>query len=161
MFSKMNSQPYLFCLFLTLKLFNGQKLLKNMSQNSWVWLVADWYSTSMCDNNVNTQPSWERRQCIELFACMHAKSLESCQTLCSPMHCSPSASSVHGILQARILEGVAMLSLRGSSQPRDWTASLMSPALAGGFFTTSTTREARKQNKTKHLSPGFSVSTLT
>ena len=82
MFSKMNSHPYLFCLFLTLKLFNGQRLLKNMSQNSWVWLVADWYSMSMCNNNVNTQPSWERRQCIELFACMHAKSLESCQTLC-------------------------------------------------------------------------------
>ena len=37
------------------------------------------------------------------------------------MDCSPAGSSVHGILQARVLEGVAMLSSRGSSQPKDRT----------------------------------------
>ena len=41
--------------------------------------------------------------------------------LCKPMDCSPPVSSVHRILQARILEWVAMLSSRGSSQPRDQT----------------------------------------
>ena len=46
---------------------------------------------------------------------------ESCLTLCSPMDCSPPGSSVHGILQARILEWVANLFSRGSSQPRDQT----------------------------------------
>ena len=56
--------------------------------------------------------------------------------LCDPMDCSPPGSSVHGILQARILERVAMPSSRGSSRPRDWTMSLSSPALAGGFFIT-------------------------
>ena len=45
----------------------------------------------------------------------------SCIWLCIPMDCSPPGSSVHGILQARILECVAMLSSRGSSQHRDWT----------------------------------------
>ena len=51
-------------------------------------------------------------------------------------------SSVHEILQARILEWVALPSLRGPSQLRDQTHwSLMSPALASGFFTTSTTWE--------------------
>ena len=40
--------------------------------------------------------------------CMHAKSLQSCPTLCDPMDCSLTGSSVHGILQARILEWVAM-----------------------------------------------------
>ena len=50
-----------------------------------------------------------------------------------------SGSSVHGILQARILEWVAISSSRGSSQPRDQTVSLASPALAGSFFTSSTT----------------------
>ena len=40
--------------------------------------------------------------------CMHAKSLQSCPTLCNPMDCSPPGSSVHGLLQARILEWVAM-----------------------------------------------------
>ena len=42
-------------------------------------------------------------------------------TLCSPMVCSPPGSSVHGILQARILEWVAVSSSRGSFQPRDQT----------------------------------------
>ena len=39
---------------------------------------------------------------------MHAKSLQSCPTPFSPMDCSPPGSSVHGILQARILEWVAV-----------------------------------------------------
>ena len=52
------------------------------------------------------------------IACM-LKSLQSCPTLCNPMDCSPPGSSVHRILQARILEWVAMLSSRGSSRPRD------------------------------------------
>ena len=39
---------------------------------------------------------------------MHAKSLQSCPTLCDPMDCSPPGSSVHGILQARIAEWVAI-----------------------------------------------------
>ena len=44
-----------------------------------------------------------------------------CQVrLYNPMDCSPPGSSLHGILQARILEWVAMPSSRGSSQPRDW-----------------------------------------
>ena len=42
---------------------------------------------------------------------------QSCLTLCDPMDCSPPGSSVHGILQARILEWVAMPSSRGSSSP--------------------------------------------
>ena len=48
---------------------------------------------------------------------MRAKSLQSCPTLCDPMDCSLPDSSVHGILQAKILEWVAMPSSRGSSQP--------------------------------------------
>ena len=50
------------------------------------------------------------------------------------MDCSPPGSSVHGILQARILEWVAMPSSRGSSWPRDWTCIPSSPALTGGLF---------------------------
>ena len=53
--------------------------------------------------------------------CVHVKSLQSCLTLCDPMDCSLSGSSVHGILQARMLEWVSMLSSRGSSWPRDRT----------------------------------------
>ena len=53
--------------------------------------------------------------------CMRAKLLQSYRTLCDPMDCSPPSSSVHEILQARILEWVAMPSSRGSSQSRDRT----------------------------------------
>ena len=49
----------------------------------------------------------------------HAESLQSCSTLCNGMECSPPGSSVHEILQARILEWIAMPSCRGSSRPRD------------------------------------------
>ena len=52
---------------------------------------------------------------------LRAKSLQLCLTLCDPMYCNPPGSSVLGILQARILEWVAMPSSKGSSWPRDWT----------------------------------------
>ena len=52
--------------------------------------------------------------------CMNAKAVQSCPTLWDPMHlCGPPGSSVHGTLQARILEWVALHSSRGSSRPRD------------------------------------------
>ena len=50
-----------------------------------------------------------------------AKLLWSCQILCESMDCNPPGSSVHGILQARILEWIAMPSSRGSSRPKDQT----------------------------------------
>ena len=50
-----------------------------------------------------------------------AKSLQSCPAFCDSMDCSPPGSSVHGILQARILEWVAVSFSRGASQPRDGT----------------------------------------
>ena len=63
---------------------------------------------------------------------------QSCLTLCGPMDCSPPGSSVHGILQARILEWVAIPFSRASSQPRDptWVT-----CIAGRFFTIWATRE--------------------
>ena len=48
-----------------------------------------------------------------------AAAAQPCLTLCDPMDCSPPGSSVPGILQAEILEWVAMSSSRGSSHPRD------------------------------------------
>ena len=57
---------------------------------------------------------------------------QSCPAVCNPMDCSLPGSSVHGILQARILEWVAISSSRGSSWPREWTRVSCS---AGRFFT--------------------------
>ena len=50
-----------------------------------------------------------------------------CPTLCDPVDCSPPGSSLHGILQARVLEWVAISFSRGSSRPRDQTRVSHSP----------------------------------
>ena len=67
------------------------------------------------------------------------KVTQLCLTLCHPMDCSPWVSSVHGILQARILEWVAMPSSREPSWPRDRT---QVSCTADRFFTIWATREA-------------------
>ena len=63
---------------------------------------------------------------------------QSCLTLCSPMDCSLPGSSVHGILQARVLEWVASPFSRGPSRPKDRTCI----SCIGRFFTIWATREA-------------------
>ena len=65
------------------------------------------------------------------------KVTQSCPTLCNPKVCSPPGSSVHGILQARILEWVAIPFFRGSSWPMDWTHI---SRIAGRFFTVWATK---------------------
>ena len=71
------------------------------------------------------------------------KEAQSCPTLCNPVDCSPPGSSVHGILQARILEWVAISSSRGSSQPRDRT---QVSCIAGRRFNLWATRETLNLN---------------
>ena len=72
--------------------------------------------------------------------CMLCAQVLNCVWLCDPMDCSLPGSSIHGILQARILEWVAMPSFRGSSRgsswPRDRTCISGAPTLAGGYFIT-------------------------
>ena len=65
------------------------------------------------------------------------KVAQSCPTLCNPL-------TIHGILQARILEWVAIPFSKGSSQPRDLTQVSL---IAGGFFTSWATREALNSNE--------------
>ena len=67
-----------------------------------------------------------------------------CLTLCNPMDYSPSGSSVHEILQARILERVAVPFSRGSSRPRDQT---QFSCTAGGFFIIWATREPQVKSE--------------
>ena len=89
------------------------------------------------------------------IACMCAKLIQLCPTLWDAMDCNPPGSSVHGILQARILEWVAVPSSRGSSDPGTKPISLVSSALAGGFFGTSAIWEAHK-NSSSSENPVFS-----
>ena len=72
------------------------------------------------------------------------KVVQVCPTLCDPMACSPPGSSVHGILQARMLEWVVILFSRVSFQPRDGT---QVSHIAGKFFTVWATREAPQKGK--------------
>ena len=58
---------------------------------------------------------------LNLFAAAAAKSLQSCLILFDPVDCSPSGSSVHAILQARILEWATISYSRGSSLLKNGT----------------------------------------
>ena len=98
-------------------------LVERMSRDHFLCTVAHW-----------AHPTKELHACIE--------SLHSCLTLRHPMDFSPPGSSVLGILQARILEWVAMAFTRGSSWPRGWTCISKSVALTGGFFSTEPTWKA-------------------
>ena len=62
---------------------------------------------------------------------------QSCPTLCDPMDCIPPGSSIHGIFQARILEGLSFPPLRDLPDIGIEPSSLVSPALASRVFTTA------------------------
>ena len=73
---------------------------------------------------------------------MHAKLLLSCLTLCDLMDYNPPGFSVHGILQAEYWSGLPWPPPGDLPDPGIEVVFLMSPALGGGFFTTSATWEA-------------------
>ena len=84
-------------------------------QSSYLMITVPWEHVSnlqyVCKMGT---PSWEiTHECV--------LAAQSCLTLCDPMDCSSPGSSIHGILQARILEWVAIPFSRGSSRPRDRT----------------------------------------
>ena len=88
---------------------------------------------------------------------------QSCPTLCDPVDGSPPGSSVHGILQARILEWVAISFSRGSSRPRDRT---QVSHITGRCFNLCTTREALKyknavSQKTSYRDTELQIQVLT
>ena len=72
--------------------------------------------------------------CVCVCVCMCAQWLQSCLTLCDSMDSTPPGSSVHGILQARILDWVAISSFRGSSWPKDRTHISGVSRIAGDSF---------------------------
>ena len=69
--------------------------------------------------------------------------------------CLENYSSVHGILQARILEWVAISSSRGSFQPRDRSMSSASPALEGGFLATELPGKPLTENQHNPIEAGL------
>ena len=100
------------------------------NQNLCPWLKATFMS--LCLHKKETiHSSW-------LMYVLHTQSLQSCLTLCDPMDCSSPGSSVHGIVQATILERVAMPSSRGSFPPRSRTHISCISCTGKLFFTTAT-----------------------
>ena len=102
-----------------------------------IYVARKWYvCIYLSESCIYTQGDMYKK-IYSSIAC-NRKSNES--TLCNPMDCSPPGSSLHGILQARILEWAAISFSRGSSQPRDqiWVS-----CITGRFFTIWATREAQ------------------
>ena len=104
------------------------------------WAMAD-----SCRPRARSKHS-KRQQCARA---------QSRPTLRDRLDCNPPGSSVHGILQARMLEFVAIFYSRGSSPPQG--SNLSRPALAGGFFTTAPPgkpqKAALRTTKSDHWSP--------
>ena len=110
----------------------ASKILRNSSNTQavlLVWLLGlinYYYLINYSPNNsreVNMQHNvlaWQhRRERICLQSRSESEIAQSCPTLCNPMDCSQSGSSIDGIFQARILAWVAISFSRGSSRPRD------------------------------------------
>ena len=100
-------------------------------------------------------PSWGAEDSLGIFKTSDQKKnwkLLSHVQLCDPMDCSPPDSSVHGILQTRILEWAAISFPRESSQLRDWT---QVSHITGRFFTVQVTMKvllSQKWSEVKSLS---------
>ena len=101
--------------------------------------ILEWVAISF-----SRESSWPRDRtrvsCVShigqqvLYHHVHAHLLQSCLTLCNPMGYSPPGSSVHGILQARRLEWVAMPCSRGSSWSKDRAPVSCVSWITGRFF---------------------------
>ena len=82
--------------------------------------------------------------CVYMCVCVHA---QLCPTFCDPVDYSSPVSSLHGIVQARILDWVTSSCSKGLPNPEIKPMSPEFPALAGRFFTTSTTWEAPERRE--------------
>ena len=95
------------------------------------------------DNRVWIFSSWFwRAASIVKWLCAAAESLQSCLTLCNPMDCSLPASSIPGDSPGKNTGVGCHTLLQGIFPTQELNPHLMSPALAGGFFTTSAAWEA-------------------
>ena len=111
---------------------------------SWLILTVvhmaglDLHWTCVKHNTMYVSVNWSLVQINISFLVSWVIVTQLCPTLCNSMDCSLPSSSVHGILQARILEWVAISISRGSSWPRNWAQVC---CIADRFFTIWATRE--------------------
>ena len=112
-----------------LKLGSSSESIRNLigscAQRFWPWSIPFLFQNPLL--------SLEACSLHSLCAC--ALLIPSCPILCGAIDCSLLASSVHGILQARILEWVAMPSSSRSPWSKDWIHISRGSFISGGFFT--------------------------
>ena len=115
----------------------GKKLTRGWAeQGKSHWIASRKPSYTMClfpPKLQKQQRKWKKESEVA----------QACLTLCDPVDCTPPGSSVHGILQAWILEWVAISFSRGSSWPGD---RIQVSHIAGRRFNLCTTREARRSS---------------
>ena len=102
----------------------GLNLRLNWTLNLEPWLNLDWIELALAGRFFTTSATCK----LQMY---HVCVL--CPTVCDPMDCNLSSSSVHGISQARILEWLAISSSRESSWPRDGTHVSCGSCIAGRF----------------------------
>ena len=127
-------------------------LENTLNRGSW-WTTVHWIAKSYTAEHIDVfclpeQHRWEgtcdtqKSEVALCLLCVCAKSLQSCPTLCDAADCSPPGFSVHGILQARNWNGLPSPTPGDIPKPGIELTTLMSPSLAGGFFTSNATWEA-------------------
>ena len=121
-------------IFIISMVFLKSELLWFSSCMPWVWSSPSYSRISI---NICSMTEWMHHY---LVSSLFRKGVCMCLTPCDPMGCNPPGSSVHGILQARILDWVPIPFSRGTSQPRAQTCVFCS---AGGFCTVWATRKAQ------------------
>ena len=95
------------------------KLFTNLTNGVGLCLLASSSHMSHHNSSSEIETIMISINAENLFLKVKVLVAQSCSTLCVTMDCSPPGSSVHGILQARLVEWVAMPFSRGSSQTRD------------------------------------------
>ena len=100
--------------------WGGQSIGASASASVLPMNTQDWFSAFSCVLTKTRITRWKKK-CSRDILCVCVLSCFRRVRLCDPMDCSPPGSPVHGILQARILEWVAIFSSSGSSQYRDQT----------------------------------------
>ena len=100
---------------------NGKLLQYSCLQNFHAQRNLASYSPRGCKGLNTTEHTHTQSPGSIIWLCVCVFVTQSCCILCNPVDCSLPGSSVHGILQARIPQWVAISSCRGSSRPRDRT----------------------------------------
>ena len=114
-----------------------------LAPRSWGVAVTTGYALPLAEGHWGVCVCGRFPSAFSPLHCIQHACAQPCPTPCDPVDCSPPGSSVHGILQARILDWVAVPSSRGDlPDPEIRPTSLTSPELADGFFTTNAMWEA-------------------